>query len=364
MKSTIFLPSKINVGFQNRDSTYTGKLAYIIYYDEKGVLRKEKSWESWRDKNIPNEEFDNIPTSGFVLNKKAGGYSTGWNHRQTYCRVYDPRGFEFEITIPNLLYLLENATSTKGKGLEGEFVYGWDGKDLVLVPCESPDYKELLEYNNKLQNRTKLKGKDLVIGGTYLTKDNEEIVYMGRYKENNKDLTYFFYKPNSEYEWCKFTEYKNIGNVIIDTISTECISNYAEIFEQFEYYETYNPYDESRDEYIYHTIESFTDYVNNQKEWHNRRSRIRFFDDTLTDNNGEKTWRGNSTNKDCDYYMDEGLFKWTTNKRVQNPNRHWDYTIEKTEHVKTLVEFFEQFKPMYKKEYLADGKLRRVEYYE
>ncbi len=38
-----FIPSKIKVGFQERSDTYTGKLAYIIYYDNKGVLRKERS---------------------------------------------------------------------------------------------------------------------------------------------------------------------------------------------------------------------------------------------------------------------------------------------------------------------------------
>ena len=32
----IFIPKKINVGFQNRKDTYTGKLAYVIYYDEDG----------------------------------------------------------------------------------------------------------------------------------------------------------------------------------------------------------------------------------------------------------------------------------------------------------------------------------------
>lgn len=41
MKSNIFVPKKINVGFQNRDDTYTGKLAYVVYYDEKGKLRKK-----------------------------------------------------------------------------------------------------------------------------------------------------------------------------------------------------------------------------------------------------------------------------------------------------------------------------------
>ena len=46
-----FIPKKIKVGFQERKDTYSGKLAYVIYYDEKNNLRKEQSWNSWRDKN-------------------------------------------------------------------------------------------------------------------------------------------------------------------------------------------------------------------------------------------------------------------------------------------------------------------------
>jgi len=154
MQTNIFLPSKIKVGFNLREDTYTGKLGYIIYFDGK-VWRKEGSWENWRQKvgqkisvradgswtqreltvedGVEPLEFDNTPIEGFVLNKKAGGNRYSWNPRQTYCRVYDPRGFEFEITIPNLLYILENTNSIKGKGLEGKFIYGWQGKDLILI---------------------------------------------------------------------------------------------------------------------------------------------------------------------------------------------------------------------------------------
>ena len=131
--SNIFIPQKLKVGFNNRDDTYTKKLAYIIYYDNTGKLRKQISWENWRDKNIEPLEIDNTPISGFVLNKKVGGYQDYYNMRQTYIRVYDPRDFEFEITVPNLLYILENTSSIKGKGLEGDFVYGWDGTDLLLI---------------------------------------------------------------------------------------------------------------------------------------------------------------------------------------------------------------------------------------
>ena len=36
---SIYIPEKIKVGYQNRNDTYTKKLAYVIYYDEKGKLR-------------------------------------------------------------------------------------------------------------------------------------------------------------------------------------------------------------------------------------------------------------------------------------------------------------------------------------
>ena len=45
MNSTLFLPKKIKVGYQKRDSTYTGKLAYVIYYDQKGKLKEDKKTE-------------------------------------------------------------------------------------------------------------------------------------------------------------------------------------------------------------------------------------------------------------------------------------------------------------------------------
>jgi hypothetical protein len=32
MRSNIFIPDRINVGFQERKDTYTGKLAYVIYF--------------------------------------------------------------------------------------------------------------------------------------------------------------------------------------------------------------------------------------------------------------------------------------------------------------------------------------------
>lgn len=63
MNSSIIIPKTINVGYQKRSDTYTGKLAYIVYYDENGKLRKEASWNSWRvgEEICKSRDYDDIP---------------------------------------------------------------------------------------------------------------------------------------------------------------------------------------------------------------------------------------------------------------------------------------------------------------
>ena len=179
--SALFMPKKLNVGFVKREDTYTKKLAYVIYYDEKNILRKEKSWNDWRDHSISNEEFDNEPIEGFVLNKHAGGKSYGWNDRYSYIRVYDPRGFEVEIKVDNLLYILEHCSCTKGKGIEGKLVYAWDGTELVLLPVGSQSYKDAKIYSDNLFNGEGIANKDLIVGYTYSTKSGIDLLYLGKF---------------------------------------------------------------------------------------------------------------------------------------------------------------------------------------
>jgi hypothetical protein len=181
MTKQLFIPDKIKVGFQNRQDTYTKKLAYVIYFDQKGVLRKEKSWEGWRDKKIDAVEFTNEPTSGFVLNKGVGGQrqSYGWNARNEYIRVYDPRDFEFEISVSNLLFILRECDCSKGKGLEGKFAYAWDGTELVLLPEISTDYQTSKAFTD-LQV-THVNPKELIPGASYLTKKQQVWTYLGRF---------------------------------------------------------------------------------------------------------------------------------------------------------------------------------------
>lgn len=183
----MFIPDKIKVGYQKREGTYTGKLAYVIYFDNKGVLRKEKSWEGWRDDKIKPKEFSNEPMDGFVLNKGVGGVRGSWSHnaRNEYIRVYDPRDFEFEISVANLLFILQECSAIKGKGLEGEFVYAWDGSELVLLPVDSVEYGECKDHTARQSK--KITAKDVKTGYSYLMKNGTNVLYLGKYPYSTTD---------------------------------------------------------------------------------------------------------------------------------------------------------------------------------
>jgi hypothetical protein len=184
--ANVFVAPKIKIGFQNRTDTFIGKLAYVIYYDEKGKLRKEKSWQSWRDKSIEPQDFDNVPTDGFTINKDIKRYSGEWfSSTRTMIRVHDPRGFEFEITTENLIGILMH-TDCLRRGLIGSFVYAWVGPELVLLPTNSEEYKNAVKYTIGLSK--KVATKELVPGISYKTKREGDVIYMGK-------LNWFEYPP-------------------------------------------------------------------------------------------------------------------------------------------------------------------------
>lgn len=341
MNTTIFIPQKIKVGFQKRSDTYTGKLAYVIYTDNKGKLRKEASWSSWRSKDIEPEDYENVPIEGFVLNKKAGDYSSGWNHRQAYTRVYDPRGFEFEITIENLLYILENANSIKGKGLEGEFIYGWDGKGLILIPTESPDYKEIQQFNEIIHSNNHIKAKDLKLGATYKTKQNEEWIYMGRFdywkynwrnssREYENKGKYYFFAYKSKYgDDYYFTTIKSLGEKIINVLSEDCCENYTELFDLLESQSSHSPIDENLDEYMLYTYDEF------ENAYKDRRWKYMYFD---------------KKRRELIINLDKKIYCFDDERGWNNRNEH---------SFANLKEVYDKLKPCYLVQYLKNKKIYR-----
>ena len=79
-----------------------------------GKVYKQKSFDGWRNIEAGTKTYPNIPQQGFKVLFNVGGCKSGWNVRQTYFRVRDPRGFEFEISSGNIVNILQKETIIEG----------------------------------------------------------------------------------------------------------------------------------------------------------------------------------------------------------------------------------------------------------
>lgn len=140
------IPTSVTVGFQHRADTFTGQLAFVTYDEGYGQYHRHSKWEGWRDKSIPVLHEPNRPKSGFLLNQDIQRHgSLSWTARSVI-RVWDPDGWEFEIT-PNNLLLIMGFYDTSKKELLGDCVYAWEGDTLILLPTASDEYIEWKEEN-------------------------------------------------------------------------------------------------------------------------------------------------------------------------------------------------------------------------
>lgn len=189
MSQLFFIPEKLKIGFVKRSETFDGQLSYVIFYDEKGVLRKEKSWQGWRDKSIEPIDVPNTPVSGLSLNKSIRRYGYHFGGGRNMIRVYDPRGFEYEITPDNLLGIMNHVDVLKGE-LQGEFVYSYSGSDMILLPVNSEQYKAAKQHTEN--KNTKVSAKSLIAGQVYPTKSGGRVLYLGKHWFNTFANNYYF----------------------------------------------------------------------------------------------------------------------------------------------------------------------------
>ena len=242
----IFVPDRCRVGFQERKGTFTGLLAYVIYYGPKGEIRKETSWKGWckldsGEPRLEPRDFENEPTGGFVLNKGIQRYS--WSHfssGRSMVRLYDPRGWEFEISPINLVMILMHVDCSK-REICDEMVYAWTGGDLVLLPCNSTVFKEARSFSD-LQAQ-KISSRDLVPGATYVTKKETAVVYLGRHMffEDKDDRSHPDYGYKRVGKKCHMFRDQQGGWIAIPSVPSKiaavdtphCHDSYAEWLEAY-----------------------------------------------------------------------------------------------------------------------------------
>ena len=178
MPSNLFIPTDIKVGFDSRSDTFTGQLGYVIYYDAKGKLRKEQSWNSWRDHSIEPMDIKNVPTAGFMINKGIKRDNYWQNSGRTVMRLWHPDNFEFEVSVSNFIEILTHSDLSKREIAE-KCVFAWDGTELVLLPVNTQDYIDAQAHT--AAQSMKVSNANLKVGATYQVKtDRSHVVYLGK----------------------------------------------------------------------------------------------------------------------------------------------------------------------------------------
>lgn len=229
MLSNLYIPTKIKVGFQNRNDTYTGKLGFVTYMDQKGVVKQENSWNGWRDSKITPIEYENKPAK-FVFNKNVNRH--GYWSDITKVRIYDTRDFEFEIDVSNMMYLLMHSDVSK-RDIKEECVFAWSGKKLFLISVNSEEYLNSIENTKKLN--TKFSLKDLIVGHMYSTKNMSDVVYLGFFDWSEKKYNYSYEETKTYFEdvgkrhifYVEKEFYALNGAVLVEDISKEVVENFA-----------------------------------------------------------------------------------------------------------------------------------------
>jgi hypothetical protein len=107
---------------------------------DKAAMKRKETVDSWvkRNKNSHTEVLDNIPLVGFRLGRSIKR-SRNWGGGNVKWRIEDPRGFELEITSPNMANILASAVIDNGEILN-ECIWARLQGDNVLLPTSSELY--------------------------------------------------------------------------------------------------------------------------------------------------------------------------------------------------------------------------------
>jgi len=157
------------------DSWYCGlkgKQGFIV-----PETSNKQSVDAWSDGR--NMTFKNEAVSGFKIvdcTERCGSYYSN----NTVIDIEDPRGFQLQISVGNLIALMEDYDIKQGE-IMGSCLWARDKNQIYLVSTQSELYKKTLQ-TTVVRNSAKGKIKDLSVGDVVLIgKDETKYIYIGTY---------------------------------------------------------------------------------------------------------------------------------------------------------------------------------------
>jgi len=177
--SNIKIPAKHYVGMVKR-STEKIPLGFITPWGEDSAAKKRiatvDSWarQGYNSKALEPMIIENVPMNGFKMTTDIRSSSYGGSDKW---RIEDPRGFELEITSPNLAQLLSVGMIDRGEIMD-TCVWARAGQQNVLLSTSTDEYKSAVK-NTEVAAMT-ADWKNVKIGNTVLLQNNVTGVWLGR----------------------------------------------------------------------------------------------------------------------------------------------------------------------------------------
>lgn len=230
----IKIPTHHYVGFSKRETENIPLGFMTPDGTDAAAIKRKKTVDDWATSSsyqtvkLPAKSFENKPLSGFKLgNNVRHGY--GWGQGNVKWRIEDPRGFELEISSPNLAQIIAITTIENGEILE-KCVWARMGAENILLPVNSDVY-ETAQANTERAN-TSVSLKDLKIGYKAILQNGKEGRYMGQmYALNKNNEEHIVQAPKKTHVFLNETEVFTVATPKLSSIEpdTELQLGQAEI---------------------------------------------------------------------------------------------------------------------------------------
>lgn len=156
-------------------------LGYMTHYEPKAPAAFQKRKDSIDRsaaysgrRQMNGIIIDNKPMIGFRISRSLR--RLGWDNRNTYIRIEDPRGFEIDISVANMIMLTDNNLLENGEILR-ECVWGRDGNTNILLPVNSTPYMQAV--TNTARVKSSVNSRTVCAGDHVILKNGREGRYMG-----------------------------------------------------------------------------------------------------------------------------------------------------------------------------------------
>lgn len=178
--TSIQIPEKMYVAFQRAMHDGHVHQGYMTSYGTDAASKKRManlrhSTGADKDNGLEPVVLENKPMYGFKISRALR--SNGWRSEIQTVSIEDPRGFQFDVTVANLIMLTDNNLIHNGEIIQ-QCIWARDGQSNLLLPVNCQPYQDALVNTDRVSKRVNTRA--VRPGFEVLLHDGRKGMYMGQ----------------------------------------------------------------------------------------------------------------------------------------------------------------------------------------